>query len=498
MRANGPPQKPDCMTLASTHTPAEPYAAPGLSAPAVGNLWMLIGLSVLASLFIALPNLADPMIRHDDYPAFFADADMFWAKTLHEGRWLNWVWHLREVVTPAWLNFAIYQVFWAIFAACLAFVAMQGRISGYIALALAVLILVAPPARVISLWFNTLIPGIALLALYAFLATTVSQRMLRALLLPFTVISFMAYTTYPVLLLAVCLARTERRSFKDLILLLAWFTLCFGTAVLTVYALNLQVHGVFGVPLDDWRNADPAGDFAGLMSNLPVLGETLVFLADRMGFSHPVLQTPSVVFFGFLFLAATGVLIRHAPLEAVYLHAGLWTGMALMVLQSLKLGVIVPPRAFIFVWVFFALLLVRATCVLIGQKGSAGRWMRNGLVIVLGAQVVSSLDFYTDFRSWQAETRAMAAHLAPGDTPILVTGNIRDTPIAERAALQDELAFRFRMQMLTGRNAVFCDSDPKACAEWENMPNRPELNLLTIKGSGEDVVVRLTRSPALR
>ena len=66
-----------------------------------------------------------------------------------------------------------------------------------------------------------------------------------------------------------------------------------------------------------------------------------------------------VLFFALFFLA-TAVLVRHAPMEALYLHAGLWTGMALVALQCLQLGVIVPPRAFTFAWIVYALLLVRA------------------------------------------------------------------------------------------------------------------------------------------
>lgn len=56
--------------------------------------------ALLGVLVISLPNLLDPMIRHDDYPAFFAEPEWFWNKTLHEGRWLNYLWHLREIVTP--------------------------------------------------------------------------------------------------------------------------------------------------------------------------------------------------------------------------------------------------------------------------------------------------------------------------------------------------------------------------------------------------------------
>ena len=73
---------------------------------------------------------------------------------------------------------------------------------------LAVIIIVAPPATMISLWFNTLLPGLGLVALYAVLGVILSQSLHRALLLPFVIAGFMAYTTYPLLLLTVCLVCT--------------------------------------------------------------------------------------------------------------------------------------------------------------------------------------------------------------------------------------------------------------------------------------------------
>jgi hypothetical protein len=344
---------------------------------------------------------------------------------------------------------------------------------------------------VISLWFNTSTPGLVFVAVFALLALVLSERQTRLLLLPFTVISFMGYTTYPVWLLAICLVTTSQRSLRDLVGLLAWFTFSFAVAVFTVYSINYQVHGVFGVPLDTWRNATPASGLTGLIDNLPLLWETGALLMERIGFSHPVLLAPSSLFFMGVFVASTVVLARHAPLEALYLHAGLWTGMGLMVVQCLKLGLVVPPRAFIFAWLFFALILMRAAqC----HSESGGRWLRNCVLIVLGAQAVSNADFYGDFRDWQRDTRQIAAALVPGDSPILVTGNIRDVPSAKRATLHHELAFSFRMEMLVGREVIFCDSDARACSDWKANSKAGTLNHLVISGTGEDVTARLVTS----
>lgn len=193
---------------------------------------------LVAALVMSAQNLLDPMMRHDDYPAFFGDAPAFWNKTLHEGRWLNYIWHLRGYVTPAWVNFAVYQALWAVFVASLAVVASGPKGTNWFTLVLALMMMVSPSAMLISLWFNTLIPGLAVVALYAFLACRVSNGMLRALLPIFVIVSFMAYTTYPVLLLAVCIAKTKNRSLKDLAGLMALFCASFVVAVVTVYAIN--------------------------------------------------------------------------------------------------------------------------------------------------------------------------------------------------------------------------------------------------------------------
>ena len=213
----------------------------------LGPTFLVILLSVM---MMSGLNVADPMIRHDDYPALFADAPAFWNKTLHEGRWLNYVWHLRDAVTPAWLNFAVYQTSWALFVAALAVVFTGPKGANWFTVVLALLMMVSPSAMLISMWFNTLIPGLAIVALFAGLACRVSSRTLRLLLPGFVIVSFMAYTTYPLLLFAVCIAKTENRSLRDLVGLMLLFCASFALAVLTVYAINWQVHGVFGVPVE--------------------------------------------------------------------------------------------------------------------------------------------------------------------------------------------------------------------------------------------------------
>jgi MFS family permease len=456
------------MTLSAEH-PAwdQPYMSFHATRDVALPLWKVIAISLLAVCAISLPNLVDPFIRHDDYPAFLSEASWYWRKTLHEGRWINYIWHLRGIVTPSWLNFAIYQALWATLSAALAVAAMGRDGHRWFTIVLALFILASSPAVLIALWFNTLLPGLAIVTLYALLGCWVSQRTLRALLPVFVIISFSTYTTSPLILLAVCLMRTQHRSWRDLFGLITLFVLSFAAAVLLTYTLNWQIHGVFGVPLDSWRNATPASDLAGMVANLSVLGTTFKTLMVLGSYNF----VPAAYFHIGLLLVASLVMFSRAPKEALYLHAGLWAGLALIVLQVLKLGVVVPPRAFIFAWVFYAVIVVRAAALLSTTPGLAGRLMRNASLLVVLSYLLATFYQYSIYRQWQAETRALGTALNNIDPditrPVLVYGDVLTLDSAKAAYLQKDMALAFRIQQLTGHKVILCHSAPDSCTEVE-------------------------------
>lgn len=445
------------------HAPSTARAGTQKTWTLMPTLWV-----ALAAVFaMSLPNLADPMIRHDDFPALLADGDLFWSKTLHEGRWINYVWHLRGIVTPSWVNFAVYQLFWAIFAAATATVVTRDKGAGFFAFVLAIAILVSPSAMIISLWFNTLIPGLGLVALFAVMACRISDRALLAWMPVFVILTFMAYTTYPLLLLAVVLFRQDRRSLARLIGILALFTASFIAAVLLTYTLNWQVHGVFGVPLADWREATPAADLAGVLANLPKLWSVMSGFALRTSFNFQ----PAVAFHLALFAGASFVILRRAPLEALYLYAGLLTGLALVTVQVVKMGVTVPPRAFVFAWVFYGIAVVRAAQILTedaAQSGVpravlAGRMARNAVVLIAGSYVLQGAILSSLYRPWQAETRELAQTVATLPAPILIVGQPSQIVTGKDAGIQSDKALPFRFRQLIGRDATLCDSDGATC-----------------------------------
>ena len=429
------------------------------------QLWPTFLVALIAVMIMSAMNLTDPMIRHDDYPALFADAPMFWNKTLHEGRWLNYIWHLREVVTPPWLNFAVYQGFWALFVASLAVVASGRKGTNWFTLLMVLMLMVSPSAMLISVWFNTLIPGLAVVALFGLIACKVSSRTLRSLLPGFVIVSFMAYTTYPLLLLAVCIAKTEDHSLRDLAGLLFLFCASFVTAVLTVYAINWQIHGVFGVPMADWREATSASGFAGIVENLPKLLESFKVIFNRNGFAF----LPLMLFFPALLTASLAVLFKRKPLEALYISAGLAVGIALVVVQILKIGVIVPPRAFIFMWVFSVLAIIRAVQLVSAQKGLPSRLGQNAVLLIICVYFIQIFLFYGQFRPWHADTKAIAQEIAPLEGQVFVYGNPMLIASGDKASIQSPEALTFRIKYLIGRDVITCDAMPDAC------PAQPDL-----------------------
>ena len=422
-------------------------------------------MAFIAVMIMSAMNLADPMIRHDDYPALFADAPMFWNKTLHEGRWLNYVWHLRPFVTPPWANFVVYQGLWALVVASIAVVASGRKGTDVFTVLMALMLMVSPSAMLISVWFNTLIPGLAVVALFGLLACKVSSRMLRVLLPGFVIVSFMAYTTYPLLLLAICIAKTEDRSLRDLAGLLFLFCASFVAAVLTVYALNWQVHGIFGVPMAEWREATSASGISGIVENLPKLRESFQVIFHRNGFGF----LPLILFFPALTAVSFVILFKRAPLEALYILAGLAVGIALVTVQVLKIGVIVPPRAFIFMWVFAVLAIVRAVQLLGAKSGLPSRLGRNAIMLIIGVYSIQIVMFYGQFRAWQAETKAIAQDLGPLGGEVFVYGNPMHITSGKKASIQSREAFSLRLRHLTDRKVVNCDLAPDDC------PAHPDL-----------------------
>ncbi|MFS4580827.1 hypothetical protein [Phaeobacter sp. C3_T13_0] len=439
-----------------------------MDSPGVASRNMLLPLAAtIAVAFVGLLiaaafQLPDPLIRHDDYPALFGDAETYYIKTLMEGRWVNYLWHLRETLLPSWINYLIYNALWAVVLGCLAHNALGREAALWRKGAVALIAGLSAPALLISLWFNTLIPGMAILAIYALATTQLSERVCRWLLVPFVPMALTAYTTYPFFLLALCLTRADtQRSAKDLAALLGLFILCFALAMASIYSLNYLFHGVFGIPMAEWRMPNPAHDLASVLENIGLIGEFLSSSASLVSFHFMPLTLFQLVLFGW----AVWEVGKSDPWRAVYPLAGICLGMALIFIQTVKTGITLPPRVSGFVWLYYAVLLGLMSQELTVRGAGWDRIGRNLLAFVAMIYLAFNILQHRDVTAWQTDSRRMVDQIIPVDGPIYVTGTYLSLSSGEKSGLQHDLSVAFRLTQLTGREVIMCAMGSTHCAE---------------------------------
>lgn len=460
---------------------------------------MLVTLGVTYAVLMAasFAMLPDPFIRHDDFPALLADPDGYYVKTLDEGRWVSYLWHLRGFVIPSWLSFAVYQLLWATFAAATAFVLCGPKARASVALPVALFIMVAPPAAMISNWFNTLLPGLALVTLFTLLVLRFGAARMRIWLLVFVPVTLMCYTSYPLLLLAVLLvAHDTRWSARDLAGLIALFVASFALGMLTIYSLNWIFHGVFGVPMAEWRQPNPITDLASFQANLSQVGNFMLRMLDSFSHGFPPIAFTLVaaLFFGLVLLA------RHEGWPAAYIVAGLAVGFGLVLMQILRTGILMSPRVLIFAWVLLGAALARMLILLEERHSDLGtRVLRGGALVIVGSFALNIASSYMSYLPWQAETRAIAADLKQGKGPIWVTGDAMLIASSDSIELQNPRGFSMRLAYLTGRVVHDCsqgaDSDP-ACAELQSAPEeKTDLHLGHVLAFERGTVLQLPIEP---
>ncbi|OIQ32792.1 MAG: hypothetical protein BM562_03320 [Alphaproteobacteria bacterium MedPE-SWcel] len=418
------------------------------------DLWSVIGLCFAGILLASAPQVMDPLLRHDDFQALFNDADGYYPKTLSEGRWLNYVWLLWSPPLPAPATYILYQSCWAVYLGTLVHLAFGPGGAVWRKLSVAMIAGLSAPSLLISLWFNTLLPGMMLCASYAVLCATLSERGGRWLLMPFVPLALMGYTMNPLLLLAVCLTRRDApQSAQHLAKVLALFVTSFALGMGVIYTLNLHFHGVFGVPMAAWREPAPAHDLASAVSNLARMG-------DVMGLAARVVSYHSMpLVYGLLGLGCLAVLWagRRNPWRVIYPLAGIGIGLALIAVQAVKSGVVMPPRVLGFAVVFYAVLLGQLSLCL---PERIARAMLAGIAMLFA---MFSVLQHRDMVPWQHETRAMAEQIGTGPERVFVTGTYLSLPQVLGAGIQHARGLRLRLEYLTGREVILCEEMPAAC-----------------------------------
>lgn len=449
----------------------------------------LVFLSTYAVLLLAagLTQIADPFIHYDDYPALVLYPEGYYMKTLAEGRWFNYWWHLRGFATPPAVNFQLYLVGWSLFIAAVAVNVFRSADLRIPAL-LAAFCVTAPQTTLIAGWFNTLIPGVWLIAAYAVIALFVSPRTGRWLLFVFVPVSIQAYTPYPFLLLAICLLREDQaRSLRAFLATMTVFVSAFALGILIIYAINYHVHGVFGLALADWRDPNPATDLPGLIANLPKVAESLRWTYVMTGFGKPAFSLAIAV----AFLASLALIARTRPIEALYLMTPLLAGLSLLSLHALMEGILFPFRSTYFLWFMVAITIVKGVHRLEARSGV----MRSApfalvLLLVLAAGAFARTHGQTQ-GAWQLQTRALADRIGATGT-IYIYGSYIATNGYEDSRAQMPRDLQYRLAYLTGAWAEMCTEEPEACADVAPPFDPPETgDPLIVRDIGTDSFIRL-------
>lgn len=436
-------------------------------------------------------QIADPFLRNDDFPAYLLRGDWYYPKTLEEGRWITYLWHLRPFHTAAWINYEVFLLGNALFAAALSLHALGTERRWLTALAAAI-VAVSPQAILLSGWFNSLIPSIWISATYAVLALFLSPAAGRNLLFVFIPLTLLSYSPYPLLLLLVCLVRADNRhSAKDYLMLMATFAVAFAFGMAIMFGINWAIHGVFGLHYSGWRSANVARDVSDLVANIPVLLDSYNWMLTGLGFGNRWLGILNVAaFFGALFVIA-----RRNPLEAWYLLTGVLTGLALLSLLALKDGVFIFFRSTQFIWLTYGIVIARAYLVVIETASPRASTVVAGMASLLVISGILANQTYASLVPFQAETRRIAAAIPADTREIRIHGNYADVPEVIEAQVQDESGLRLRLQSLSDVPTVYCETTPERCNGSEPASGgNASGTSIRIETLGGIAVVRLPRS----
>jgi hypothetical protein len=443
-----------------------------------------------------LPLIEDPFVRHDDFPALLGTRKEALLKTLDEGRWLNYWWQFRPFFLPSPVHLILYITGWSLFSAATALSLLDRDVDGWYKGFLAIFVALSIPAYLMSFWFNTLLPGVWVVALFAVAVVFLPHRTVLGLLVVAVPLSFMAYTTYPFLLLSlVLLSRNAPKTYKSMAITLGVFVVSLALGVLAVYSLNYIYHGVFGIPVAQWREPSEVHSIADLLANVEKQKVYLHKILEQMGGG----VTRHGVVIPLMFLAAWVALFVWNRFVAMAVLAAVLMGLAPLVGKALMSGVQVPLRTLGWLWLLFGFCIVS---VAVHLAKSGGRWMSLARIAILCVLLFNMLAIakttYFAFPLWQYATKDMASSVPDGTETIYVYGNYMEVEGARKAAIQQTRGLRLRLAYLTGATVFICDDKPKGCMDIEPPfdPNGPN-GAPVIKPVGQDVFILLPAPEAV-
>ncbi|MDA7427608.1 hypothetical protein PGB28_03995 [Primorskyibacter aestuariivivens] len=436
--------------------------------------WLPVALIALAVLVaLAVPQFLDPFVRHDDYSALFGTPEGYVVKALGEMRWLGMLWHMRGWIWPAPVNFALFMALSVIWSA--AFAVQFSAPTRAIWVASAVALLAAANVLTVpqSLWFNTLIPGMAVLAAYALACLRMGVKARLMLLFPTVFLSFLSYTTYPMLAVLTCLADPEmhtRRRIKHALILL-----CLGVAaaILLSLSLNYLARGELIPKVENWRHANTNETPERLAEFIEIIARQVMdfrWSALMLVISYPI---------------ACIILWRNRPEPVLFtLLILIFGGLPLIALSAVG-GIRMTAYAFIFV-----------PATLVYAIALAFRSSLLGRVVLVALCITSLVEtslYYRKFTDWQADTRAISALVPSGAQTIYIYGPPLDMRASNTAGLIYPEDIILRLKYLTGREVILCMRDADACPAGAGLSwgasNLPEVEATL---SGRDIAFRIS------
>ncbi|WP_170784593.1 hypothetical protein [Ruegeria lacuscaerulensis] len=409
------------------------------------------------------PFLSDPFVRHDDFPALLGHFDMAYSKALDEGRWLNFWWQFRPFLWPAPVNFALYLLGWSIFSACTAIIVLGRSMPAWFLCVMALFVALSRPAFLISFWFNTLLPGIWVLALFSLAVVFLSHRASVLLLIVAVPLSFMAYTTYPFMMLSlVLLSRKAPQTYVSagvtLVVFFASLALAFGV----VYSLNFLHHGVFDIPVAEWRDPTEVKSISDLALNYQKLKLHLYENLHRVGSG----SLSNGVFLVSLFAVSWLYLFRRQRYVATIVLVAVLAGCGPLFAKTLTSGLKVPFRALGWNWILFGYTLTMSVFIL---TSTSTRLASVARIVIMCVLLIATIQFgritYGTFPLWQKTTRALADEIPDGMNRVQLYGSYYGLEGARETFIQFDRGLRLRLEYLTGAEVVSCDTTPDECTD---------------------------------
>lgn len=455
----------------------------------------LSALSIAALFLVNLPQIIDPFVRHDDFPALLGLREMAYEKALEEGRWLNYWWQFRPVLWPANVHLALYLVAWGLLAATVPLAVLDRSVGNWYKGYLALFVALAIPAFLISHWFNTLLPGMWIVTLHAISVIALPHALAVALLVVTVPLTFMAYPTLPFILLAlVLLSRKAPERISAATVTLGVFFAGLALALLLVYSLNFLFFDVFGIPIAKWRGPTQASSAADMAMNLAKFKFAILDSLTRLGRGSLLYGAALPI----LFVISWVALLFQQRRVALLIFVAAMVGIAPLVQQSLASGVRIPLRATAWLWI-----LAGTTLTWLAFSAQRDRRILASVTRILMVSVLLlHVMFITEISFgripiWQKTTRALATAIPAGTETIYILGHYEGLDGAQSIGIQYGRALQLRLTYLTGAEAVICHETPEKCVGI-NPPFEPGswVTAPRIETAGRDAFVLLPQPNA--